>query len=193
MLDRLRSGAAELRATPGLPDDLKAESGAFLEWLAADHFTLLGYREYELTDGDTYDTLAPRSNTGLGLLRAEHGDAIVRLTGNARAEAHSLTPLVITKSNERSPVHRAAMLDHVGIKVFDGSGRPRVERRFLGLFTSSAYHQSPRTIPLLRMKIATTMSESGLERAAIAASPCSTSSTRCRATICSKRPSKSCA
>ncbi len=34
MLDRLRSGAAELRATPDLPDDLKAESGAFLEWLA---------------------------------------------------------------------------------------------------------------------------------------------------------------
>jgi len=163
MLERLRSGAAELRATPGLPDELKAESGAFLEWLAADHFTLLGYRDYELADGDSYDTLAPRSNTGLGLLRAEHSDAIVRLTGNARAEAHSRTPLVITKSNERSPVHRAAMLDHIGIKVFDGSGRPRVERRFLGLFTSSAYHQSARAIPLLRMKIATIMSESGLD------------------------------
>jgi glutamate dehydrogenase len=163
MLERLRHGAAELRATPGLPDDLKAESSAFLEWLARDHFTLVGYREYELSDGEGYDTLAPRADTGLGVLRAEHADAIVRLTGNARAEAHSLTPLVITKSDERSTVHRAAMLDHVGIKVFDSSGKPRAERRFLGLFTSSAYYQSPRTIPLLRMKIAKIMSESGLD------------------------------
>ena len=38
-----------------------------------------------------------------------------------------------------------------------------LERRFLGLFTSSAYYQSPRTIPLLRMKIAKIMSESGLD------------------------------
>ena len=144
------SGAADLRATPGLPDDLKAESSAFLEWLARDHFTLLGYREYELVEGDEFDTLAPRADTGLGLLRAERDDAVVRLTGNARAEARSHTPLVITKSNERSTVHRPAMLDHVGIKVFDERGRPRVERRFLGLFTSTAYYQSPRTIPLLR-------------------------------------------
>ena len=122
MLERLRHAAAELRAAPGLPDDLKAESSAFLEWLARDHFTLLGYREYELADGDAYDTLAPRANTGLGLLRVDRGDAIVRLTGNARAEAHSPTPLVITKSNERSTVHRPAMLDHIGVKVFDASG-----------------------------------------------------------------------
>ena len=163
MLERLRHGAAELRATPGLADDVKAESSAFLEWLARDHFTLLGYREYELADGDAYDTLAPRMDTGLGLLRAEHTDPIVRLTGNARAEAHSATPLVITKSNERSSVHRPTMLDHIGIKVFDASGKPRAERRFLGLFTSSAYYQSPRTIPLLRMKIAKIMTESGLD------------------------------
>jgi glutamate dehydrogenase len=160
MLERLRVAAADLRATPGLPADLKAESSSFLEWLARDHFTLLGYREYELVDRDVFDSLAPRADTGLGLLRAGRAEIVVHLTGNARAEARSLTPLVITKSNERSTVHRPAMLDHVGIKVFDENGRPRVERRFLGLFTSSAYFQSPRTIPLLRMKIANVMSQS---------------------------------
>jgi glutamate dehydrogenase len=163
MLERLRAAAADLRATPGLPADLKAESGAFLEWLARDHFTLLGYREYELGDGDAFDTLTPRAQTGLGLLRPSRQETVVRLTGNARAEAHSQTPLVITKSNERSTVHRPATLDHVGVKVFDENGRPRVERRFLGLFTSGAYFQSPRTIPLLRMKIAKIMSQSGVD------------------------------
>jgi len=163
MLEHLRAAAADLRATPGLPADLKAESGAFLEWLARDHFTLLGYREYELTDGGAFDTLTPRPDTGLGLLRPSRQEGVVHLTGNARTEAHSQTPLVITKSNEHSTVHRPATLDHVGIKVFDENGRPRVERRFLGLFTSAAYFQSPRTIPLLRMKIAKIMSESGLD------------------------------
>jgi glutamate dehydrogenase len=163
MLERLRAAAADLRATPGLPADLKAESGSFLEWLARDHFTLLGFREYELADGEAFDTLTPRPDTGLGLLRPSRTESVVRLTGNARAEAHSLTPLVITKASERSTVHRPAMLDHIGIKVFDESGRPRVERRFLGLFTSGAYFQSPRTIPLLRMKIAKIMSQSGVD------------------------------
>ena len=144
--------AADLRATPGLPADLKAESSSFLEWLARDHFTLLGYREYELVDRDVFDLLAPRADTGLGLLRVPRAPPKSSCTSRAtraRRRGRS-TPLVITKSNERSTVHRPAMLDHVGIKVFDENGRPRVERRFLGLFTSSAYSQSPRTIPLLR-------------------------------------------
>ena len=60
MLDRLREAAADLRATPNLDQDLKAESGAFLEWLARDHFTLLGYREYDLVEGKDFDDLVPR-------------------------------------------------------------------------------------------------------------------------------------
>jgi glutamate dehydrogenase len=163
MLERLRAAAADLRATGGLPQDLKAESGAFLEWLARDHFTLLGYREYELVAGEPFDELKPRAGTGLGLLRAEPDEPPARLAGAARAEARSQNPLVITKANERSPVHRPAPLDHVGIKVFDESGKPIAERRFLGLFTSVAYHQSPRVIPLLRMKIRALMERSGLE------------------------------
>ena len=119
MLERLRNGRGRSARAPGLPEDLKAESCAFLEWLARDHFTLLGYREYELADGDEFDELTPRPGTGLGLLRADRGDAIVRLAGNARAEARSPTPLVITKANDRSTVHRPALLDHVGVKVFD--------------------------------------------------------------------------
>src|SRR5262245_31369634 len=161
MLALMREAAADLRATPGLDQDLKAESGAFLEWLGRDHFTLLGYREYDLIEGKDFDELVPRPNTARGLLRADGGEP-ARLTGNARAEARSSNPLVITKSRKRSTVHRPVFLDHIGIKVFDDRGHPRAERRFLGLFTSTAYFQTPRTIPLLRHKIRLLMEQSGL-------------------------------
>jgi glutamate dehydrogenase len=163
MLERLRTAASDLRATGGLPQDLKAESGAFLEWLARDHFTLLGYREYELVEGAQFDELKARPGTGLGLLRADGNDASTRLAGRAREEARSQNPLVITKASERSPVHRSAPLDHIGVKVFDDTGKPKLERRFLGLFTSVAYHHSPRTIPVMRLKIRMLMDQSGLD------------------------------
>ena len=49
----------------------------------------------------------------------------------------------------------------MGIKRFDSEGRVIGERRFLGLYSSSAYHSSPRDIPILRRKV-----EAILERAA---------------------------
>ena len=161
MLEKLRAATEQLRATRGLDEELKTESCAFLEWMARDHFTLLCYREYELTADDE---LTARPGTGLGLLRNEpRNGASVRLAGRARDEALSPNPLVITKSNERSTVHRPAPFDHIGVKVFDAAGRPRMERRFLGLFTSAAYNESPRAIPLLRLKARQLMEQSVLD------------------------------
>jgi len=164
MLEQLAAATAELRATRGLDEESKLESCEFLEWLALDHFTLLGYREYELTEGGAFDTLAPRAGLGLGLLRDDpRGDETVRLAGRARDEARSANPLVITKSSERSTVHRPATFDHIGVKVFDAGGRPRLERRFLGLFTSVAYSESARDIPLLRLKARRVLEQSELD------------------------------
>jgi glutamate dehydrogenase len=164
MLGKLHLATEELGKTPGLPGELLAESRAFLEWLAGNHFTLLGYREYALIDGDAADELKSRPGTGLGILRDDAVNSeVVRLAGRARDEARSQNPLVITKTTERSTVHRPAPLDHIGVKVFDASGQPRFERRFLGLFTSVAYNKSPRDIPLLRLKVQRLMEQSKLD------------------------------
>ena len=165
MLVKLRVAADELRNTKSLPAaEMLAESCLFLEWLASNNFTLLGYREYELVHGEDFDELKTRPGTGLGILRddAANRDAM-RLVGAARDEAHSKNPLVITKANRRSTVHRPAPLDYVGVKVFGADGHVRSERRFLGLFTSVAYNQSPRDIPLLRLKVRRLMQESGFD------------------------------
>ncbi|HEX2492515.1 MAG TPA: hypothetical protein VHK24_01980, partial [Steroidobacter sp.] len=119
------------------------EVKALLEWMAADHFTFLGYREYRLQRGRTEDLIEPIADTGLGILRVRAGKDVraTKLTGALREHAHEPDLLTITKANSMSTIHRATYLDYVGLKTFDKNGRVQGERRFLGLFTSSVYNR----------------------------------------------------
>ena len=47
------------------------EAQALVTWLADDHFTFLGYREYKLEVDDGADVLRAIPGTGLGILRAD--------------------------------------------------------------------------------------------------------------------------
>ncbi len=142
------------------------ESEALLEWMEEDHFTYLGYREYDLVTEDGVDSLLARQGTGLGILRDADDRKKVRdkmhLSGEIRKQARSRQLLVITKANSLATVHRPGYLDYVGVKRFDEEGKVTGEQRFLGLFTSVAYSKSPREIPLLRHKVAQVMERSGL-------------------------------
>ena len=56
---------------PPLPYDEIAQGREFLTWLTYDHFTFLGFREYDLVkDGDD-ELLRAVPGTGLGILRAD--------------------------------------------------------------------------------------------------------------------------
>ncbi|GAA2576622.1 NAD-glutamate dehydrogenase [Streptomyces roseoviolaceus] len=167
---------AAIRLAEGLPDesipgDLPGpqveEARELLRWLADDHFTFLGYREYQLREDDS---LAAVPGTGLGILRADpHHDAeeshpvspsFERLPADARAKAREHKLLVLTKANSRATVHRPSYLDYIGVKKFDADGNVVGERRFLGLFSSAAYTESVRRVPVIRRKV-----EDVLERA----------------------------
>ncbi|HEV8565902.1 MAG TPA: NAD-glutamate dehydrogenase [Actinoplanes sp.] len=157
--------ADELAAARGsetklpVPDKDVTDSIELLKWLAHDHFTFLGYREYSLADG----VLTAVQGTGLGILR---GDSTPRklssLTPEAYQRALEKRLLVITKANSRATVHRSAYLDYIGVKVFDTDGQVVGERRFLGLFSSSAYRTSVRELPVVRRKVMEVMDRSGL-------------------------------
>jgi glutamate dehydrogenase len=153
MRARTTALATELRrqAPPTDPRDL-AEAQAFLSWLADDHFTFLGYREYVLGLGSPAPLTAV-PGTGLGILRGEPLAPAKALAGRALTMARSSRPLVLTKANSRSTVHRPSYLDYVGVKQFAADGSVIGERRFLGLYTTTAYKTSPRDIPLLRGKV----------------------------------------
>ncbi len=149
--------AAELRdGLPGLPRSDAVEASDFIEWLADNHFTFLGYREYRLSRGPTQDRLIALPGTGLGLLRTGGKRPRPRptvLTGEIRRRAREPSILVVTKANTVSTVHRATYLDYIGVKTFDDDGKVTGERRFIGLFTSSTYSAKPREIPLLKEKV----------------------------------------
>lgn len=153
---------------PSIDAATVSESVALIRWMADNHFTMLGYREYELLRGDKKDVLKPIENTGLGILRessARKARSVDITSREIRAQARARELLIITKANAASTVHRNTHLDYVGIKVFDSAGRVVGEKRFLGLFTSVAYSRNPRDIPLLRHKVAEVMSQSGLDPA----------------------------
>ena len=151
--------------SPGVPEDERTEASAFLNWMADNHFTFLGYREYTIEIGSEGDfSYHVAADSGLGVLR----DPAVRPLG---AWSDKLPPealefyaspnlLIITKSAERSKVHRQVTMDSVGVKLHDAEGRVCGERRFLGLFTSAAYSRSVTDIPLLRRKVDHVLAES---------------------------------
>ena len=134
---------------------LRSESQEFLQWLADDHFTFLGYREYELRKRGKKVLLEPVVGSGLGLLsREERGGHVTELSDEMRRLTRSKDWLILTKANSRSTIHRHAYLDYIGVKVYDDDGVACGERRFIGLFASAAYSETPRNIPLLRHKMA---------------------------------------
>jgi glutamate dehydrogenase len=168
MMVRLRNAIAQLESAPTIiPADLLSESITFLKWLADDHFTVLGALEFRLAgDAETGD-LVPVDGTGLGLLRdpalrvLRRGSDMVAMTPEIRRFFFAPSPLIITKADENCRVHRRVPMDYVGIKLYDQFGQPAGELRFIGLFTSQAYVQSPRQIPFLRHKVESILSGFG--------------------------------
>ena len=146
--------ARSLRAEPPpLPPAEINEAEELFDWLVDDHFTFLGYREYRLAGEGEEERLEPVTGTGLGILRddpsGQRRAAVLPPRVRALAREHRL--LVLTKANSRSTVHRPTYLDYIGVKVFE-DGEVVGERRFLGVFTSVAYTESIREIPVLRQK-----------------------------------------
>lgn len=58
-------------------------------------------------------------------------------------------------------MHRPSYLDYVGVKKFDADGNVIGERRFLGLFSSAAYTESVRRVPVIRRKVAEVLEGAG--------------------------------
>ncbi len=152
-----------LETPPPLQEDEVREDVAFLQWMLADQFVFLGYREYLLaTEGEGVG-LQNVEDSGLGILRNAAGKTMFQpLPPKQLALARTPQLLILTKTNALSTVHRSSHLDYVGIKRFDADGQVIGEYRFLGLYTSIAYTSSPRSIPLLRRKVAEVMQSSGL-------------------------------
>ncbi len=152
----------------GYAADLE-EAASLLEWLRDDNFIFLGIREYDYVPDGGEEALRRREEGGLGILADPSVNVLRRdgrplvTTPEIRAFLEAPAPIIVTKANMRSVVHRRAYMDYVGVKLFEGEGgRLSGEMRLVGLFSSSAYNRSILEIPYLRLKANTVIARSGL-------------------------------
>ncbi|GAB2179730.1 NAD-glutamate dehydrogenase [Dongia sp. agr-C8] len=171
MLAELMHAIDDVAAMPAGVDKAESEEAlAFLKWVADNHFTFLGYREYALAGGGKDASYTITDGPSLGVLKDFSTRVFegIRNRKDAPPEIRSFInqpkPLLVTKASLRSTVHRDAPMDAIGIKRFDKKGKVIGERLFVGLFTSVAYSRSPWDIPLLRHKVAQVAKRAGFTK-----------------------------
>ncbi len=173
MLARLKQEIEGYRSNPPpIPADEIAEAIHFLDWIADNNFTLLGMREYAFVGGvkdGRLERVALDEGAGYGILRdpdvlvLRRGREWVTYTPELRDFLMQPVPLIVTKANVKSLVHRRVHMDYIGVKTFDGEGNLTGELRVVGLFTSTAYNRGIRSIPYLRRKVDLVMRKTGFE------------------------------
>ena len=132
---------------------------AFLEWLDDDNFVFLGYREYDIIDVNGKAHLQVNASSALGILRKLEDSGyrdpvpLADIPEGLRDRVVSGAPLIVTKANAESTVHRPARLDYIGLKKLADNWQVRGEHRFVGLFTSKALFAPVEDIPLLKRKL----------------------------------------
>ncbi len=168
MREHLKVAINKLRNFPPhiAQEELK-ETLSFLEWIEDNHFTFLGFCEYNLIPGQTTIKRSLIPEEGLGIFRDFSKQEItyifkgVEITPTNRRYIIEPNPLIIMKTSQISLVHRRDPMDSIVIKRFDPSGNVIGISMFIGLFTSVVYNKSARDIPLLRRKISRILSRSG--------------------------------
>ncbi len=166
MQERLAVAIAEFGSNaPDLPETVRDECIKFLEWVGDDHFVFIGARTYDIVRKGKNESLKVVEGTGLGLLREDsktvRSRPIASVSDDLRFNPNA--PLIVTKANSRSPMHRSGYMDYIGILRFDESGKIIGEYRFIGLFTSLAYQERIADTPLVSMKVKTVLENSGLK------------------------------
>ena len=189
MREQLRRSIADLRASPPLvhPEEPRrpapSSSGSRTTTSRSSGSANSGSRRPEVVNPEVVSTevvnpgvvnpggrerYVAEPGTGLGLLRDEGGRAGEAFSNlpppRRRRDPQEPDLLVLTRADIRSTVHRPSHLDYIGIRQFDAEGRVRGVRRFLGLYTSTAYNRVPRDIPLLRRKAAAVLGRAGYPR-----------------------------
>jgi len=128
---------------------------SFLHWLGQKNFVFLGHYIFPLTQGDENNA----KSSSLGILR--EGD---NLLSSRNAELKSINkeltsfmdddaPLLVSKSNLKSSIHRHDYYDQINVKQFSDQGKVIAIHRFIGLFTQVANKLSPNKVPYLKFKL----------------------------------------
>ena len=168
MVAAVREVAARIeRAGPLLPDGAEraGKIGRFLDWLLTDHFVLMGFRGYEVSErsGEREVRLAPGS--GLGMWRQPESSRFrepqrgAEIPGELHRTLDDPRIILIGKARIESRVHRAGRLDRVLLKHYDDAGRVAGFSILAGLFTFRALRTPASQVPLLSERLDAILAE----------------------------------
>jgi len=107
------------------------------------------------------------AGTSLGILRTIERSAfrtpvpLDEMSPGLRERVTGGRPLLVTKTNAESTVHRPARMEYIGIKKYGEDGSITGERRFLGLFTSKALSTPVEETPILRRTLRRVLEHDG--------------------------------
>src|SRR5690606_5410646 len=107
----------ETRQMP-VSDAGRSEAQEFLRWAADNHFTFLGYREYDVVEKGDSELLCPVQESGLGLMRGKDKSKprdLRTLAAHYMPQSGSVDALILTKTNARATVHRPGYLAYIGV------------------------------------------------------------------------------
>ncbi len=137
------------------------EVKSFLSWLVPNHFTLLAMAEYKVTDGMLGKVLQRVPGSELGIAKICDDLDLLEPEGGELLYQERL--IVFGKSATRSRWHRPVYMDFIGVRVCDELGNLIGEYRWLGLYTSLVFNNSPRNFPIIGHKLRTVIEGSGLD------------------------------
>jgi glutamate dehydrogenase len=149
---RLAEAIADLDGFPPRAVPPVEQLRALLRWLADGNFVFLGYCDYERTTAGGREFFTERRDSALGLLRRQPGNGD-RQQEPGEPGIPGQTVLTLATSDLRSTVLRGSYLDELRLEMIGRDGEANGERRFVGLFTPGAAHQSVRRIPVIREKV----------------------------------------
>lgn len=167
MREKLRDAQKVLAGAPSRYGREEIEENiSFLDYLYRDNFTLLGFREYKLTEGKNGVSSTAVKGESMGLLHDSVVPAYISedrkgLSPELQKKRFEQPPLTISKVNRRSTVHRSVPLDAIAVKLYNADGKVTGEMLFIGLFTSVTYSRSIQDVPLLRTKTEGALKHSG--------------------------------
>ncbi|MDJ0394460.1 NAD-glutamate dehydrogenase [Rhodococcus sp. G-MC3] len=133
------------------------DAAKLLGWLADGHYTLLGYRRYDVTVHSDGSMRAVSDDTsGLGVLRHELP------LGHDSWALDNRTELVnLTQGSSPATVHRAVYPYFV--TLFDSSAPELGEHRFVGVFTVTALHENVLDIPVIEGRVRSAIDRAGYD------------------------------
>lgn len=158
MQEQIKNAIADVKKTNRFLDEEEmTESISFLKWMLSNNFTFLGIKHHNLVKENNLKKLLVDRSKNLGIFKNksiyESDDLMDEVSKYGKELMLSKSPLIISKTNLVSNVHRASYADYIGIKSYNNKGEVVNIIKIVGLFTSSAYTTELRNIPLLRKKI----------------------------------------